>query len=87
VLGQCISGYDTSVTGMAAAQKKHIQVERVCELAASTAGMEGYANQGVNIKLLRLMRDLLNRAIKAGYGGEEAAAVIKVMRDGDEGAT
>jgi len=66
VLGQCISGYDTSVTGMAAAQKKHIQVERVCELAASTAGMEGYANQGVN---------------------EEAAAVIKVMRDGDEGAT
>jgi hypothetical protein len=32
--------------------------------------------------LLRLMRDLLNRAIKAGYGGEDAAAVIKVMRDG-----
>jgi len=48
--------------------------------------IEGYASQGVNVELLRLMRDLLNRAIKAGYGGEEAAAVIKVMRDGDESA-
>jgi 3-hydroxyisobutyrate dehydrogenase-like beta-hydroxyacid dehydrogenase len=44
--------------------------------------IEGYADQGVNVELLRLMRDLLNRAIKAGYGGEDAAAVIKVMRDG-----
>ncbi len=44
--------------------------------------LEGYANQGINVELLRLMRDLLNRAIKVGYGGEEAAAVIKVMRDG-----
>ncbi len=44
--------------------------------------IEGYANQGVNVEFLRLMRDLLNRAVKAGYGGEEAAAVIKVMRDG-----
>jgi 3-hydroxyisobutyrate dehydrogenase-like beta-hydroxyacid dehydrogenase len=42
--------------------------------------IEGYANQGINVELLRLMRDLLNRAIKAGYGGEDAAAVIKVMR-------
>jgi len=39
VLGQCISGYDTSVIGMAASQKKDIQVERVCELATSTARM------------------------------------------------
>ena len=44
--------------------------------------IEGYGNQGVNVELLRLMRDFLNRAMKAGYGGEEAAAVIKVMRDG-----
>jgi hypothetical protein len=44
--------------------------------------IEGYANQGVNVEFLRLMRDLLNRAVKAGYGGEEAAAVIKVMRHG-----
>jgi len=39
VLGQCISGYDTSVIGMAASRKKDIQVERVCELATSTARM------------------------------------------------
>jgi 3-hydroxyisobutyrate dehydrogenase-like beta-hydroxyacid dehydrogenase len=44
--------------------------------------LEGYANQGINVELLRLMHDHLNRAIKAGYGGEEVAAVIKVMRDG-----
>jgi len=44
--------------------------------------LEGYANQGVNVELLRLMRSLLKRAIDAGYGGEEVAAVIKVMRDG-----
>jgi len=43
--------------------------------------LEGYSNQGINVELLQLMRDLLNRAIKAGYGGEEVAAVIKVMRD------
>jgi len=39
VLGQCISGYDTSVIGMAASQKKDVQVERVCELVTSTARM------------------------------------------------
>jgi 3-hydroxyisobutyrate dehydrogenase-like beta-hydroxyacid dehydrogenase len=44
--------------------------------------LEGYANQGVNVELLRLMSDFLKRATKAGYGGEEVAAVIKVMRDG-----
>ncbi len=44
--------------------------------------IDGYVNQGVNVELLRLMRDHLNRAITAGYGDEEAAAVIKVMRDG-----
>ena len=50
--------------------------------AACSRLLEGYASQGVNVEFLRLMRDLLRRAIKAGYGGEEAAAVIKVMRDG-----
>ena len=49
--------------------------------------LEGYANQGVNVEFLRLMRDLLNRAVKAGYGGEEVAAVIKVMRDGSAPTT
>lgn len=44
--------------------------------------LEGYAKQGVNVEFLRLMCDLLSRAVKAGYGREEAAAVIKVMRDG-----
>jgi 3-hydroxyisobutyrate dehydrogenase-like beta-hydroxyacid dehydrogenase len=50
--------------------------------AAFSRLLEGYANQGINVELLRLMCDLLNRAVKAGYGGEEVAAVIKVMRDG-----
>jgi hypothetical protein len=49
--------------------------------------LKGYADQGVNVEFLRLMRDLLKRAIKAGYGGEEAAAVIKVMRDGSAPTT
>jgi len=44
--------------------------------------LDGYGNQGINVELLRLMRDHLNRAITAGYGEEEVAAVIKVMRDG-----
>jgi 1-aminocyclopropane-1-carboxylate deaminase/D-cysteine desulfhydrase-like pyridoxal-dependent ACC family enzyme len=39
VLGQCISGYDTSVIGMAASQKEDIQVERIRGLAATTARM------------------------------------------------
>ncbi len=39
VLGQCISDYDTTVIGMAASQKKAIQVERVRELASATAHM------------------------------------------------
>ena len=39
VLGQCISAYDTSVIGMAASQKTELQVERVRELASSTARM------------------------------------------------
>jgi 3-hydroxyisobutyrate dehydrogenase-like beta-hydroxyacid dehydrogenase len=50
--------------------------------AACSRLLEGYANQGINFELLRLMRDLLKRAVEAGYGGEEVAAVIKVMRDG-----
>jgi 3-hydroxyisobutyrate dehydrogenase-like beta-hydroxyacid dehydrogenase len=49
--------------------------------AACSRLLEGYGNQGVNVEFLRLMHDLLNRAIKAGYGGEDAAAVIKVLRD------
>jgi len=44
--------------------------------------LEGYADQGINVELLQLMCDFLKRAIEAGYGGEEVAAVIKVMRDG-----
>lgn len=44
--------------------------------------LDGYGYQGINVELLRLMRDHLNRAITAGYGEEEVAAVIKVMRDG-----
>jgi 3-hydroxyisobutyrate dehydrogenase-like beta-hydroxyacid dehydrogenase len=49
--------------------------------------LEGYGDQGVNVELLRLMCDHLNRAKKAGYGEEEIAAMIKVMRDGSAPTT
>jgi L-cysteate sulfo-lyase len=39
VLGQCISGYETSVIGIAISQKTEIQKNRVLELAGATAQM------------------------------------------------
>jgi 1-aminocyclopropane-1-carboxylate deaminase/D-cysteine desulfhydrase-like pyridoxal-dependent ACC family enzyme len=41
LLGQCISGYDTTVIGMAASQKSEIQVERIRNLAVPTAQLLG----------------------------------------------
>ena len=41
LLGQIISGYDTSVIGIAAGQKTDVQVQRVRELALSTSQMLG----------------------------------------------
>ena len=55
--------------------------------AACTRLIEGYAGRGINFELLQLMRDHLKRAMEAGYGGEEVAAVIKVMRDGTASTT
>jgi 1-aminocyclopropane-1-carboxylate deaminase/D-cysteine desulfhydrase-like pyridoxal-dependent ACC family enzyme len=39
LLGQCISEYDTTIIGMAAAQKADVQYGKICELALSTANM------------------------------------------------
>jgi L-cysteate sulfo-lyase len=41
LLGQCISGYDTRILGMAVSQKADVQSKRVHELALSTAQMLG----------------------------------------------
>jgi 3-hydroxyisobutyrate dehydrogenase-like beta-hydroxyacid dehydrogenase len=38
------------------------------------------AERGLNVELPQAISGLLNRAVKAGYGEEEIAAVIKVMR-------
>lgn len=37
LLGQCISGYDTTIIGMAASQKADVQYERIRQLALDTA--------------------------------------------------
>jgi 3-hydroxyisobutyrate dehydrogenase-like beta-hydroxyacid dehydrogenase len=39
-----------------------------------------HAERGLNVELPQAISSLLNRAVKAGYGKEEIAAVIKVMR-------
>ncbi|NLW48726.1 MAG: pyridoxal-phosphate dependent enzyme [Firmicutes bacterium] len=41
LLGQCISGYDTHIIGIAVSQKAEVQSKRVNELALSTAQMLG----------------------------------------------
>ena len=38
-------------------------------------------NAGINSEIPDLLSSLLQRAIRAGYGGEDTAAVIKVLRD------
>jgi len=38
-------------------------------------------NAGINSEIPDLLSSLLQRAIMAGYGGEDTAAVIKVLRD------
>jgi len=39
LLGQCISGYDTTIIGMAASQKADVQNDRIRQLALATAKM------------------------------------------------
>jgi 3-hydroxyisobutyrate dehydrogenase-like beta-hydroxyacid dehydrogenase len=48
--------------------------------AGVTNGMRAQAEEGVDISLLEPISQLLQKAIKAGYGEQELAAVIKVMR-------
>ena len=42
--------------------------------------VEGLAEDGVELPVARAISDLLNKAVEAGYGDEELAAVIKVLR-------
>jgi len=77
VLGQCISGYGTSVIGMAASQKKDVQVERVRELASSTARM-----LDIHYDEAKVVVD--DRFIGPGYAipsdaGNDAARLFAVM--------
>jgi 3-hydroxyisobutyrate dehydrogenase-like beta-hydroxyacid dehydrogenase len=48
------------------------------------AGLEHYVHtfgpQGCDFELMKPVRDLLSRAVAAGYGSEEVAAAIKVLR-------
>ena len=50
--------------------------------AALSKFVEDHAKRGLNVELVHAISGLLNRASKAGFGEEEVAAVIKVMRDG-----
>jgi len=50
--------------------------------AALSKYVGGHAKTGVNMKFAQAISGLLDRALRAGYGEEEVAAVIKVMRDG-----
>jgi 3-hydroxyisobutyrate dehydrogenase-like beta-hydroxyacid dehydrogenase len=42
----------------------------------------GHAKRGLNVEFPQAISGLLNRALRAGYGEEDVAAVIKVMREG-----
>lgn len=48
--------------------------------AAITHHVEDQAGQGIKLPFARAICDILNSAVAAGYGDEELAAVIKVMR-------
>ena len=44
--------------------------------------LSGHAERGLNVEFPLAISALLDRALKAGYGEEELAAVIKVLREG-----
>jgi 3-hydroxyisobutyrate dehydrogenase-like beta-hydroxyacid dehydrogenase len=50
--------------------------------AALSKWVGDHAKRGLNLEFPRAISGLLNRALRAGYGEEEVAAVIKVMRKG-----
>jgi len=43
--------------------------------------LEAFAKQGFNTDLLKPVLELLTKAVDAGHGNEEIAAVIKVLRE------
>jgi 3-hydroxyisobutyrate dehydrogenase-like beta-hydroxyacid dehydrogenase len=50
--------------------------------AALSKLVQDHEKRGLNVEFVHAISSLLNRASKAGFGEEEVAAVIKVMRDG-----
>lgn len=66
----------------AIAKERYTDTEAALETWA--AGLEHYlhtfAPQGCNFDLMMPVRQLMNKAIAAGHGDEEIAAVIKVLR-------
>lgn len=49
--------------------------------AALSKYVGGPAKSGLNVEFAQPISGLLDRALRAGYGEEEFAAVIKVMRE------
>ena len=51
--------------------------------AAALSKLVGdHAKRGLNVQFAQAISGLLDRALRAGYGEEDVAAVIKVMRNG-----
>lgn len=76
VLGQCITGYNTRIVGMAISQKSEIQYQRVLKLALSTAQM-------LDIRMIEKSIHIEDRFMGPGYAvptdkGEEAARLFAV---------
>jgi len=51
--------------------------------AAINHGVEAQLQEGIELPMAMAARDLLNKAVKAGYGDEELAAIIKVIKKKD----
>jgi 3-hydroxyisobutyrate dehydrogenase-like beta-hydroxyacid dehydrogenase len=51
--------------------------------AAINHGVEAQLQEGIELPMAMAVRDLLNKSVAAGYGDEELAAIIKVIRKKD----
>jgi 1-aminocyclopropane-1-carboxylate deaminase/D-cysteine desulfhydrase-like pyridoxal-dependent ACC family enzyme len=76
-LGQTISGYDTTIIGMAASQKSDVQRERIRQLALSTSQL-----LGIRFDESRIVLD--DRFVGPGYAmpsedGSEAAKMFALL--------
>lgn len=73
-----------SIERQANAIAKESYADTEAALETWAAGLEHYLRdftpQGCNFDLMMPVRELLNKAVAAGHGSEEIAAVIKVLR-------